>query len=304
MPGVPKYVFLQYRDLAYVIDGGRGERPSSPKCDGGASTARSSGPRSPVVAIACHARACPLDPIPVPATDAVALLFLPPALSLVHLALYLPASILVLLTPAKNSESHLAAPPPSSPDGDIDANIKLSFVATMDPLPEDTRLRATQSVLSLSPPPRTGGGGGAQNTAPCPSRDRAAACSGTSARSSLVVVIVIGVGGGGAPAATVAGMAAAAESREAAAAVLWDVVVCMYVVVLVFLVVVRLLGMNGSFYLNARKLYKFACKFHASSVQVPCTCNAKALHVFVQRFCIARAYGGIRQFHTECTRVA
>ena len=38
------------------------------------------------------------------------------------------------------------------------------------------------------------------------------------------------------------------------------------------------------------------CKFRASL----CTCNAKALHENVQRFCVARANGGIREFHTEC----
>ena len=47
-----------------------------------------------------------------PAANAAALLFLPPVLSLVHLhpALYLLASILILLTPARNSAS-LPAPP-------------------------------------------------------------------------------------------------------------------------------------------------------------------------------------------------
>jgi hypothetical protein len=54
-----------------------------------------------------------------PAANAAALLFLPPALSLVHPALYLPAWILVLLTPARNSMS-LSFPPPSPPDADND----------------------------------------------------------------------------------------------------------------------------------------------------------------------------------------
>ncbi len=58
----------------------------------------------------------PRDPVPGPAATAAALLFLPPALSLVHPALYLPASILVLLTPARNSASlPVPAPPPVSP---------------------------------------------------------------------------------------------------------------------------------------------------------------------------------------------
>ena len=52
------------------------------------------------------------DLVPGPEADAFALLFLPPVLSLVYPALYLPASILILLTPARNSAS-LLAPPPS-----------------------------------------------------------------------------------------------------------------------------------------------------------------------------------------------
>ncbi len=94
-----------------TIDGGRGERPSPPKHDGGASAARSSGPRpspSPAMPeLAPH----PWDPVRVPATNAAAPLFLPPALSLIHPALYLPASIFVLLTPARNPASLLAAAP-------------------------------------------------------------------------------------------------------------------------------------------------------------------------------------------------
>ena len=50
-------------------------------------------------------------PVRVSTTDAVALLFLPPALSLVHPALYLPASIFIFLSLARNSASLLAAPP-------------------------------------------------------------------------------------------------------------------------------------------------------------------------------------------------
>ena len=57
----------------------------------------------------------PWDPVWVPATNADAPLFLPPALSLIHPALYLPASIFVLLTPARNPASLLAAPPSLSP---------------------------------------------------------------------------------------------------------------------------------------------------------------------------------------------
>ena len=117
-----------------------------------------------------------------PAADAAVLLFLPPVLSLVHLhpALYLPALILVLLTPARNSAS-LPAPPRCLPPMET---------TTMDPPPEDNRPRAIQSTSLFSPLPTTGGG--AQNTAPCHSRDHADALSGTSARSSLVMVILGG----------------------------------------------------------------------------------------------------------------
>ena len=53
----------------------------------------------------------PWDPLRVPATNAATPLFLPPALSLIHPALYLPASIFVLLTPARYPTSLFAAPP-------------------------------------------------------------------------------------------------------------------------------------------------------------------------------------------------
>jgi hypothetical protein len=117
---------------------------------------------------------CPRDPVPGPAATAAALLFLPPALSLVHPTLYLPASIPVLLTPARNSASlPTTPPPPSPPDGDNDADDQRSVNTTMDPSSEDYRPRATQSTLLLSTPPTTVGGG-VQNTASCRSRDHAA----------------------------------------------------------------------------------------------------------------------------------
>jgi len=95
-----------------MIAWGREERPPSPKRDGGASTTRSSGPQALPSPVTPELAPRPRDPVPVPAADAVALLFLPPALRLVHPALYLPAAILaVLLTPARASASLLAAPP-------------------------------------------------------------------------------------------------------------------------------------------------------------------------------------------------
>jgi hypothetical protein len=171
-----------------TIDKGREERPPSTKRDGGASATRSSSPRPSPSPAAPELAPCPRDPFPGPAATAAALLFLPPALSLVHPTLYLPASI--LLTPARNSVS-LPAPPWSPPVGDNDADDdQRSVNTTMEPSPEDFRPRATQSTASSSTPPTTGGGG-VQNTAPCRSRDHAATLSGTtSARSYLVVVIV------------------------------------------------------------------------------------------------------------------
>jgi hypothetical protein len=83
----------------------------------------------------------------VPATDAAAPLFLPPTLSLIHPALYLPALIFVLLT--------LCPPPPSPPHGDNNAN---------GPSPGDVRPQTTQSA-SLSSPPSRAGGGGAEHRA-------------------------------------------------------------------------------------------------------------------------------------------
>lgn len=103
----------------------------------------------------------PQDPISVPAADASTLLILPPVMSLIGPALYLLASILILLTPTRNSMSLLAAPPlPPDPDSDDNANNQYSVNAAidMDPSPEDDRLQVNQSVRSSSPPPRAGGG--------------------------------------------------------------------------------------------------------------------------------------------------
>ena len=97
---VPTFQAIAVHGYA-MIAWGREERPPSPKCDGGASAAWSSGPQALPSSAAPELAPRPQDSIPVPAADAFALLFLPPALSLVHPTLYLPASILVLLTPAR-----------------------------------------------------------------------------------------------------------------------------------------------------------------------------------------------------------
>ena len=90
---------------------------------------------------------------------------LPPALSLVHPALHLPASILILLTPARNSAS-LPAPPPSLP-----------LTATTTPTnsaastPRWTHRRRTTGRGPPSPRrchphrPQRGGGRGAEHSA-------------------------------------------------------------------------------------------------------------------------------------------
>ena len=153
-------------DCGYAtIDKGREERPPYPKRDGGASATRSSSPRPSLPPAAPELAPCPQDPVPGPAATAAALLFLPPVLSLVHPTLYLPASIPVLLTPARNSAS-LPAPPRSPPDGDNDADDdQRSVNATMDPSTEHYRPRATQSTSSSSTPPTTGGRRGAEHSA-------------------------------------------------------------------------------------------------------------------------------------------
>ena len=93
--------------------GGRRDPPLPPKCDGVASTKRLSGPRSSPSPTAPELAPRPRDPVPVPAADVAALLFLPPALSLVHIhpALYLLILIIVLLTPARSFASLLAPLP-------------------------------------------------------------------------------------------------------------------------------------------------------------------------------------------------
>jgi hypothetical protein len=67
-----------------TIDKGREERPPSPKRDGGASATQSSSPRPSPSPAAPELVPRPRDPLPGPAATAAALLFLPPAMSLVH----------------------------------------------------------------------------------------------------------------------------------------------------------------------------------------------------------------------------
>jgi hypothetical protein len=109
----------------------------------------------PAIAVACRANSPPAPKPGSPAADAATLLFLPPALSLVHPTLYLPTSILVLLTPARNSVS---LPPPRHPP--MATTTPMTSAALMPRWTrQDDRPRATQSTLSLSPLPTTEGGG-------------------------------------------------------------------------------------------------------------------------------------------------
>ena len=137
---------------------------------------RSSGPQASPSPATPELAPRPRDPVPVPAAaNAFVLLFLPPALSLVHPALYLPALIFVLLTPLPGLPRAFSPPPLSPPNGNSDADNQRSIEAMMDSFSEDDRPRATQYALSSSPPPRTrrGGEGGAQNTRSLPgSRSR------------------------------------------------------------------------------------------------------------------------------------
>ena len=184
--------------------------------------------------------------------------FLPPALSLVHPALYLLTSILVLLTPVRNSVSLPPPPPLSPPDGD---NHPVHVVV-----------------------PTTHNGGGGQNTVPCHSRDHAATLSGTSTQSSLVVVIVGGESLGRKQRWWwLPGAEAAAE--EAAAAVIMTFLCCAFGVAVA---TCRDWCENGSFLLKCQKtqrmqivteLYKYACKLRASSVQAPCKLRASYVQV-------------------------
>jgi len=143
-----------------AIDGGREDRPPPSKHDGGSSVARSSVPRpSPSHAtpeLAPH----PWDPVRVPATNAAAPLFLPPALSLIHPPCTSRPRSLSSSPPSGIPQASSLPPPPSPPHGDNNAAEQRSTVeATRDPSPEDVRPWATQSVSSSSPPSRAGGEG-------------------------------------------------------------------------------------------------------------------------------------------------
>ena len=150
--------------------GGQEERPPSPKRDGGHQQRGRpvAGHRPLPSPVALELAPHPRDPVPVPAADSAAFIFLPPTLSLVHPALHLPAWILILLlTPASNSVSLLTAAYPFPPNGDNHVTCRQS-----------TAGRGPPSLCRRHPRHPEQGGGAPQNTAPCRSQNRAAAWSG------------------------------------------------------------------------------------------------------------------------------
>ena len=173
--------------------GGRRDPPSR-KRDGGASATRSSSPWPSPSPAAPKLAPRPRDPIPGPAATAAALLFIPPALSLVHHpALYLPASILVLLTPARNSAS-LPAPPPHLPRTATTMPTTSAALTPQWTCHQRTTGRGQPSPRRHRPHPHNGGVEGCRTQRPVAPGITQPLCqvSGTSAKSSLVVIIVGG----------------------------------------------------------------------------------------------------------------
>ncbi len=143
--------------------GAGGETPLSETRRGGI---RRAAVQSPAIAVTRRSRARPppLGPRLGPRRHRYRPPLLPPALSLVQPALYLPVSILVLLTPSRNSAS-LPVPPPHLPP-----------TATTTPMtseastPQWTRRRKTTGRGPPSPRRRCPhcpqwGGGGAEHSA-------------------------------------------------------------------------------------------------------------------------------------------
>ena len=185
----PPFEPLPSTGLRRSTGGGRRD-PPFPKRDGGG--IRRAVVRSPAVTVTRHAQAGPLPLVPVwvPTTDAAALLsaallFLPPALSLIHPALYLPASIFVLLTA-----------PPSLSSPWRQQHRRPAKRRSHEVTVAGGRQAAGYPVPVVADPAAQGGGGGgrAQNTAPCRSRDCAA---DQSVGRFLVIVIVVGESVGG-----------------------------------------------------------------------------------------------------------
>jgi hypothetical protein len=154
IPTVQAITIHRYVKMA----GGQEERPPSPKCDGGHQQRGRpvAGHRPLPSPVALELAPHPRDPVPVPAADSAAFIFLPPTLSLVHPALHLPAWILILLlTPASNSVSLLTAAYPFPPNGDNHVTCRQS-----------TAGRGPPSLCRRHPRhPEQGGGGAAEHSA-------------------------------------------------------------------------------------------------------------------------------------------
>jgi hypothetical protein len=82
------------------------------------------------------------------ASAAFTLLFLPPTLSLVHPTLCNSASILVLLTPARNSARFLAPPRLPPPDGNNDADDQRSVNTATTVTTATTATTATMATTA------------------------------------------------------------------------------------------------------------------------------------------------------------
>ena len=150
--------------------------------------------RSPAVAVARHARACPP---PLGSRTGPGHQRCRPSLRPARAGPHPPRLVppgLNLCPPHPHKES---CKPPRRPPLPLPP-----MATTMPPTSAASKPRRThrQRTSGYGPPSRHRrrprrpgwGGGGVQNTAPCHSRDRAAARLGTSARSSLVIVIVVG----------------------------------------------------------------------------------------------------------------
>ena len=139
-----------------TIDGRQEKRPPAP------SETRQGGIYravvwSPAAAIVRHTRACSPPPGPHPGPGCRRCHPpLPPARSESHppCPIFRPRSSYSSPPPGVPQAS---LPPPPPPDGYNNADNQRSLDAVRDRLPEDDRLRATQSASLLSPLPRAGG---------------------------------------------------------------------------------------------------------------------------------------------------
>ena len=260
---IPTVRAIAVHGSATINRGGRRDAPF-PKRDGGGHPTRG----RPVPSRHCRPPRPSSPPAPCPRPGP--LLFLPPALSLVHPALYLPASIFILLTPARNSASLLTAPPSLSSPWRQQRRRPAQRRSHEGTVAGGRQAAGYPVRVVVVPATQGGGGGRAQNTAPCPSRDRAA---DQSDGGFLVVVIVVGgSAGGGRPRRRSPGAEAAAEEAAGAVIMTCFVVGCGHTIMYVVFFVGggELLDVNGSFYLNAEKFS--VCRLVQNLTSLPTSC--------------------------------